>query len=411
MIAGMFFKCPSRVLVSAMILLTSIACGATDAKSPTNAPPRPHQPQSQRFLLVFEASRAMSHRAANSITTVSNLIGSGLNGQMQSGDTLGVWTYNDSLSAGKFPLAKWTAETGSKIATAVASFLRQQKLERGADFRQVMTLAGKVAESSDRLTVIVISSGESEISGTIFDSKINYAFKTWRAEQEKARMPFVTLIRASRGEFLAQAVTPAPWQLDVPPWPERLLAVTKTNKPAAATPASVAAQAPAPANVVVQTSAGSASTNVPGALIFTGKKSSTLVATEVTNQQEVVTSNQVASSTPLQKTNEAPRVEVASSAGVNPNASSNSADSPRDGSVLQVHARTAQDTGAAVPETSKPGQTATALPHASIFSRKVVLAVGVGLTAIVGIILFMRGGGANVRQESLITRSLHRPRK
>jgi hypothetical protein len=406
MIAGMIFKSASRVIVSAMILLTSIACGAADAKASTNAPPRPHQPQAQRFLLVFEASRAMSRRAANSITTVSNLIGSGLHGQMQSGDTLGVWTYNDSLSAGKFPLATWTPGSSSEIAAAAASFLRQQKLEKGADFRQVISIASKVAESSDRLTLILISTGESEISGTIFDSKINYGFKTWRAEQEKARMPFVTLIRASRGEFVGQAVTPAPWQLDVPPWPERLLAMTKTNMPpAASAPASAAPP------VVVRTSAAVVDTNTPGALVFTGKKShpaATVVSTEGTNQQEAANSNQVGSSSALQKTNETARAEAASGARLNPNASSTN--SPQGGAVLQVHARTAQDTGAAVPET-KPTQTATALPHASFFSRKAVLAVGIGVTAIVGIILFMRGGGANVRQESLITRSLQRPRK
>src|SRR4051812_17589938 len=113
MIAGMFFKRASRIIALAMILLASIACGAADSRSSTNAPPRSQQPQSQRFLLVFEASHAMSRRAANSIATVSNLIGSGLNGQMQSGDTLGVWTYNETLNAGKFPLAKWTPESSS----------------------------------------------------------------------------------------------------------------------------------------------------------------------------------------------------------------------------------------------------------------------------------------------------------
>jgi uncharacterized protein involved in exopolysaccharide biosynthesis len=59
---------------------------------------------------------------------------------------------------------------------------------------------------------------------------------------------------------------------------------------------------------------------------------------------------------------------------------------------------------------NQPIQSAAALPAPSGLSRKLVLAVGLGLTAFIGVFLFIRGGG-NTRQESLITRSYQRQRK
>ena len=433
MIAGKSLKTAAKWRLGAA-LLTAIAGLVPGALAQSNAPAKSSQLQSQRFLIVFETSRGMARRAENSIKTVSNLISSGLNGQMQTGDTLGVWTFNDTLNAGKFPLAKWWSENSSKIAEGASVFLRQQKFEKGANFQQVTAALNKIAETSDRLTVIIVSSGENAISGTQCDEEINLSFKTWRSEQQKARMPFVSVIRASRGEIVGNAITPAPWQAEVPPWPKRLMAAAtpapavKTNtvtKPKAAPVQAEVKSNPPP--VTITTNAN--------ALIFTGKKSN--AGTAITTAG--ATTNQVDSSAPLRAaasdnapTSDGPvQSPVFISAAAITNLAANNAqpvstppptgnanatlsDSAQSGSVLQVHARTLQDTPAAaannVAPSNKPAQTAAALPPPTVLTRKFVLAVGLGLTAMIGLFLFLRGGG-NVRQESLITRSYQRKRK
>lgn len=428
MIARTFFK-PAKwklgVLLLGSFLATSLA-----AAGQTNAPAR--LGQSQRFLIVVETSRAMARRAENSIKTVSNLIGSGLNGQMQTGDTLGLWTFNDTVSTGKFPLAKWWGENSKEIAEAAMGFLRQQKFEKGADFRQAMIGISKIAESSDRLTVIFVSTGESEISGTKYDDAINQSFKNWRAEQQKARMPVVTVLRASRGELVGNSVTPAPWQIEVPPWPQRVIAAL-TPKTNTAAPRLV----PATTEVKSAPQSPAAITNT-GALVFSGRKSNAPMTSASASGGSTITNSSTTkpadAGTPASDSPGSVQSPVFISAAAITNAFSGAApvspppptgtsnvrpaETTESAGALQVHARTPQDApvpspspvAAAEDRRTQPAQSATALPPPSILSRKLVLAVGLGLTAVVGVFLFIRGGG-NTRQESLITRSYQRQRK
>src|SRR5437764_726886 len=131
---------PMRILVSAKMLLFigSLFASLSPLSAQTNAAANPKGSRSQRYLLVFETSRAMSRRSENSIKAAADLIRSGLNGQMRAGDTLGIWTFNDALSTGEFPLAKWSPETSRKLSSIAAGFLSQQKFEKGADLRQVI---------------------------------------------------------------------------------------------------------------------------------------------------------------------------------------------------------------------------------------------------------------------------------
>jgi hypothetical protein len=423
MIARTVFQ-STKCKLSAALLLSLLAM-IPSAPAQTNRPA--HPAQAQRFLIVVETSRAMARRAENSIKTVTNLINSGLNGQMQTGDTLGVWTFNETVSAGKFPLAKWWGENSKDIADAAATFLRQQKFEKNADFRQVMAGINKIAENSDRLTVVFISSGETEMSGTRYDDVINHLAGNWRAEQQKARMPIVIVLRASRGDFVATAVSPAPWEIEVPAWPQRVLAAlaAKTSSASAAAPKSPIAPA---------------ATN-GGALIFTGKKSNPAPAASLSpsaagqtepGPRTLDTATKAADS--IATTNAAAPVQspvfvnaaaiTNALAGVTPPATPSPTGSanPRPidaahGAALQVHARTLHDeassaapSSASAPTQTNPAQTAAALPTPFVLSRKVVLAAGLGLTAMIGVFLFIRGGG-NTRRESLITRSYQRPRK
>ena len=46
----------------------------------------------------------MQPRAGAVLKAVQDLLASGLSGQLRRGDSLGVWTFNEELSAGRFPL-------------------------------------------------------------------------------------------------------------------------------------------------------------------------------------------------------------------------------------------------------------------------------------------------------------------
>ena len=234
MIAGPILENRSGRTVSLLALVAVLVLSSPPMLiAQTNSSAKPAS--SKRYLLVFETSRGMQRRSDNAIKVAAELIRSGLNGQMHAGDTLGVWTFNETLSAGKFPLAKWSPETAAKTAAQVGLFLSQQRYEKNGDFRTVMPSLNAVVQASEYLTIALISTGENDINGTAFDSSVNESFKTWRDEQQKVKMPLVTLLRAKRGQFISYSVTAAPWQIEVPQWPAepQVAAVKRTNVPPA----------------------------------------------------------------------------------------------------------------------------------------------------------------------------------
>jgi hypothetical protein len=216
---------------------------------------------SSRFLLIVETSRPMHRRSDATIKTVTSLLSSGFNHQIKQGDTLGIWTYNQQLYAGRIPLQRWSTPLQHEIVSDTIDFLKSQKYQKQPAFSSVRPALDKVIKDSEFITVILISSGEDAISGTPFDDKINELYKKWKTDQEKARMPFVTVLRAKRGTFTGYAVVPVPWQIEIPPWP------VETNA----------------APLVMAASPAKAQTAPVQALIFTGKKSKPV---ETTNSSE-----------------------------------------------------------------------------------------------------------------------------
>ncbi len=199
-----------------------------------------------RWLLIVETSRAMEPRAPAALQMINMLILSGMNGQMHPGDTLGVWTYNEELNARSFDLQTWAPASSRTVATRVISFLQAQKFQKKGRFvEKVRPAMQAVFRNSDFITVVLISDGQEKIQGTPYDAEINKYYETWGGEQEKARLPFLTLLRAERDRITAYTVNAPPWPLELPPLPAALLP-------------------PKPAPVV--------QAPPPQAVIFTGKK-------------------------------------------------------------------------------------------------------------------------------------------
>src|SRR5262245_8464583 len=153
-----------------------------------------------------------------------------MQGQARPGDTLGVWTYNETLNAGQFPLQTWTKDAGKHISAAVLGHLGEQKLSRQPRFECVASALQPIVNDSPFITVVIICSGIDAIKGTSFDKEINRAFAQWRDEQQKAHMPLVVVLRAARGEYTHYTVTPAPWKAEMPPLPAELVAAREAAR-------------------------------------------------------------------------------------------------------------------------------------------------------------------------------------
>ena len=201
-----------RPLLAAWLFVAALAPCPVLAQTNATRAPR----SSNRCLLVVETSRAMQRRSEATLQAVQDMLKSGLSGQLRRGDTLGIWTYNESLYAGRFPLQTWSPETQPAIALRILAFLKGQKYEKQAGLEKVLPALNRLIKDSPLITVILVSSGDEKIQGTPFDDPINAFYQKWHVEQQKARRPFVTVLRAKDGQLGDFTVNTPPWPVEMP---------------------------------------------------------------------------------------------------------------------------------------------------------------------------------------------------
>jgi hypothetical protein len=210
----------------------------SEGRSQTNVPK--FGTTASRFLVIVETSHPMGRRSDATLKTVGSLLYSGFNHEIKQGDSLGIWTYNQQLYTGRMPLQRWSKPLQHEIVSGTLDFLKGQKYEKQPTFASVRPALDKVIKDSELITVILISSGEEAMTGTPFDDKINELYKSWKVDQEKAKMPFITVLRAKRGRITGYAAVPAPWQIEMPAWPaEPVAKAAEMKSQTAAQPSAV----------------------------------------------------------------------------------------------------------------------------------------------------------------------------
>ncbi|HOX63207.1 MAG TPA: hypothetical protein PLL56_10040 [Verrucomicrobiota bacterium] len=190
------------------------------APFPLRAQTNSVQPKGNRYLFIVDTSRSMQRRSEAMLQVVRGLILSGFNGQIRRGDTLGLWTFNQGLYAGRLPLQVWSHEGREEIAARTIAFLETQQYAGRANFDSVQPALDRVIGNSDQITIMLISSGDEKVQGTPFDPQIADYYRRGRNQQKKAQMPFVTILRAQLGQLIHCSLNMAPQALQFPPLPE-----------------------------------------------------------------------------------------------------------------------------------------------------------------------------------------------
>ena len=216
-----------RRLASASVAVFVVFSGLS-LNAQTNAPSE----SADRYLFIVETSSAMKKRTENTAAFVGHKVTTGLDGHVRPGSTMGLWTFDDTLSTGKVPLQRWSGENSQKAAAQMVEYLRKQTSDKPAKLAQPVQAMNELIKKSDRITVLLITSGEEKITGTPYDADINESFRANAAEQKKKKLPFVTVLRAVKGEYVGFRVSTPPWPVELPAFP----AVTNVAKPAANPP-------------------------------------------------------------------------------------------------------------------------------------------------------------------------------
>lgn len=219
-------------------LLFALSLTAQDATKPSLPP--------GRFLFMVDMSLSMRGRADGMLRAVEALLASDLDGRLRPGDTIGLWTFNQEVHAGRFPLQTWTPATRSATSVNLLAFLRQQRYEKKTDLEQALRKALPLVRASPAITLLVFTDGGQPVRGTPFDDAINTAFREARRAQARARMPFVVVLRAERGQIASHVVGLPPWPIEIPPLPGELRALAASQSPRKPDPKESTAAAVAP---------------------------------------------------------------------------------------------------------------------------------------------------------------------
>lgn len=192
------------------------------------------RPVENRYLLVFDTSADMKKRSSAVQKAIDNLFVTGMGGQLQSGDSIGVWTFDQDLRTGQFPLQEWEPGDAATIAADIDSFTGKQRYSNAARFTALQPMLDQLVRGSDRLTVLIFCDGETAMSGTPYDDGINQIFQQRQARQKTARQPFIIVMRAQFGQYIGCTVDfpPVPVSFpDFPPLPPPPAPPEPTNPP------------------------------------------------------------------------------------------------------------------------------------------------------------------------------------
>jgi hypothetical protein len=173
-----------------------------------------------RFLLIFDTSSDMKRRLPAVQKALNDILAASTNGLLYPGDSIGVWTFDQDLRRGQFPLQHWDSDNGAGIASDINAFIGKQRYAKTTSFDALLPLLNRVVQDSERLTALIFCDGKGEIHGTPYDVGINQEiFQQRQSEREKARLPIIIGLRSQRGQYVGCMVSFPPQPVSLPQFP------------------------------------------------------------------------------------------------------------------------------------------------------------------------------------------------
>ena len=195
----------------------------------------------KRVLFIVETSKETKSLTDAEDKLVSALLETGLGGLLEANDTFGVWTFDDTLHVGKFPMQTWNPAARQQLAARTSNFLKQQSREKSARIESVWRPLQNVIRNSPALMTVIVATGKQPVRGTPFDDEINLHLKRHYREYQRKKTPVVIMLSSTEGNILRYSLNPAIGDirvpvLTVPPKPPVKIAEQKPQKPSKPAP-------------------------------------------------------------------------------------------------------------------------------------------------------------------------------
>lgn len=376
---------------------------------------------SNRWLLIFDISSSMHGRAKGTHDVMDDLLRTGMHGQIRSGDTIGIWTFNDKLHTGEAPLQVWTPDESQIIYRHTIQYLDGLRYGKSANMDVVLTNVFNVVDLSQFITIVLFSDGDQPLNGTPFDEQINNLYKQNYHHQKKEDMPIITVLQAKRGSFIANTVNFAPWPVDIPATPlpppkpvaPQISPAPKTAPPPSTVPPLIYDGRKDPAN---QSLPAPTTETSPSTAEVPVDNSNASAASVITEQATAASKPETAAPLPTTTT----AIETTQPAATPPAEVSESTEPQSKPTATPTPAPVAQNESeppALQPETaSKPVaprtvEAVSAAPQVNLLSARNIAIFSVAFTVIVVGLLIVSARHSRASQASLITRSLEREKR
>ena len=367
------------------LFLLILLCGFVPKILAAAEPPDHFADQKKRFLFVVENTSAMKRSAKAAQETVRELIESGVQGEMKSGDTYGIWTFDEQLNS-TFPVKTWSPEESKPLALSAQDFLKKHQYKNNGKLNVALPKVYSLIKASKSITVILVTTGSEAIHGTPFDQEINTIYPQYSRELHDAKIPFVTVLIGYYGRPVAYSVNSSLGiQIPQPP--------LKSEK-----------IKPEPAKAVVAMT-NATPTRVPMNIEISGKKPMPPLVADAPKIVEVETKPEI--SAPANAVKAPARAEVEPLTNSNP--------SPATAAVTPASITTPVETEKPTNATQSDIQTVKsksnpdAAPIAAaqpVVSRKTLLIAGALLLFVAGLLIFLLVGNSKKPKPSLISHSI-----
>jgi hypothetical protein len=209
----LFLNRSNTFLAAAIAMVVSISSANLRAAQQTA---RPSDVAANRFLCIYDISAPMHKHLAAVQKSTREIFQSRCSGQLHYGDSLGVWSFDQELHTGYFPLEVWKPDQEDETTLRIIEFLKEQHVGKGSRLDQVMDGVAQVIQGPQITTVILFSTGMNPMQGTPFDQEINDAYQRALNDMKRDRMPIVTVLQARNGKFLKYTVNALPWPAVIP---------------------------------------------------------------------------------------------------------------------------------------------------------------------------------------------------
>jgi hypothetical protein len=170
---------------------------------------------SNRYLLIVDTSAGMKVSDVPVREAVFGLIYSGLRGRMTNGDTYGVWLINDRNDT-SFPMDQWRSRSAMEMGARATKHVVDSGFKGSPRLDVAIKDALGVVKNIEDLTIVLVSNGETPISGTPFDDEINARFREVAPKMKRAKTTVNTVLVAQNGALVAWGVNSPGFLVDIP---------------------------------------------------------------------------------------------------------------------------------------------------------------------------------------------------